>query len=267
MTDTNLIKELYDSLQTNENENERLVQHRLEGALTIRTLNHHLNLASGGLDIADIGGGTGFYALRLASLGHQVSLVDLSPGLLSVARQDPRSSNLVCIRQGNALNRALFEPMSQDAVLLLGPLYHLVDESERIAAIEAALNYLRPGGTLFLAFVTVHAHLRDIAVRAPEKLLVKKSFYDEYLPTGKYITSTAQSFHIQPDAVEPLVERAGGRMVEMVAVEGILGGLDKHLSDLPDGHFDQWVERMYYFGRMPGNWACGDHLLAVVRQA
>jgi hypothetical protein len=41
-----------------------------------------------------------------------------------------------------------------DAVLLLGPLYHLAVKAERAAAIRAAARILRPGGPLFAAAIS-----------------------------------------------------------------------------------------------------------------
>ena len=43
---------------------------------------------------------------------------------------------------------------SADAVLLLGPLYHLASRADRIAAIREAARVLRPGGALFAAAIS-----------------------------------------------------------------------------------------------------------------
>ena|SRR5258708_35166385 len=43
---------------------------------------------------------------------------------------------------------------SADAVLLLGPLYHLAKRTERTAAIREAARVLRPGGPLYAAAIS-----------------------------------------------------------------------------------------------------------------
>jgi ubiquinone/menaquinone biosynthesis C-methylase UbiE len=72
--------------------------------------------------VADVGGGPGRYALWLAELGHRVEHRDLAPGhveQLASARPDA-----VTTRVGDARRLDLADS-SVDAVLLLGPLYHL----------------------------------------------------------------------------------------------------------------------------------------------
>ena len=58
---------------------------------------------------------------------------------------------------------------SVDAVLLLGPLYHLVGRAERIAALAEARRVLRPGGVLLAAAIGrfMAVGLRIISDREP----------------------------------------------------------------------------------------------------
>ena len=81
--------------------------------------------------IADIGGGPGRYALWLASLGYQVEHRDLMP--LHVTQLQVDAAAVPGIRTAIGDARALDLPdASADAVLLLGPLYHLASSADRI---------------------------------------------------------------------------------------------------------------------------------------
>ena len=103
--------------------------------------------------IADIGGGPGRYALWLASLGYQVEHRDLMP--LHVSQLQADAAGVAGIRAAIGDARTLDLPdASADAVLLLGPLYHLAGRSERIDAIREATRVLRPGGPLFAAAIS-----------------------------------------------------------------------------------------------------------------
>src|SRR5690349_12731189 len=103
--------------------------------------------------VADIGGGPGRYALWLASLGHQVEHRDLMP--LHVSQLQVDAAGIPRIRTAIGDAREVDLPdASVDVVLLLGPLYHLPQEAERIAAIREAVRILRPGGPLFAAAIS-----------------------------------------------------------------------------------------------------------------
>ena len=93
--------------------------------------------------VADIGGGTGRYAEWLVEGGHTVELVDPMP--LHVERARARAAGRFTARVGEA-RELPFEDGAFDAVLLLGPLYHLERRDERVAALVEAARVCRPGG-------------------------------------------------------------------------------------------------------------------------
>ena len=177
-----------------EYEDSRLATHPMERELTLRAIRE--GLASSGTAetprkrIADVGGGPGKLAFALADEGHHVDLVDITPELIHLAgaEQARRSSAgreqalLASISVGDALNGTALPDGSYHAVLLLGPLYHLLEETERKQTVENALRLCRRGeGLVFCAFVSMEAHLRDIAQRDPERLVEKNEFYTKYV--------------------------------------------------------------------------------------
>lgn len=117
------------------------------------------HIAGAGLEVLDVGGGPGTYAKWLTELGHDVLLID--PVSLHV--EQARSVG-VNARQGDArhLDRA---SESADVVLLLGPLYHLVDRADRLQALREAHRVLRPQGLVFVAGISRFAALFDLLVR------------------------------------------------------------------------------------------------------
>jgi len=130
--------------------------------------------------VADIGGGPGRYALWLASLGYQVEHRDLMP--LHVSRLQADAAGIPGIRTAVGDARELDLPdASVDAVLLLGPLYHLPQETERTTAIREAARILRPGGPLFAAAISLWAFRIDgiIGVRIYRKHPVTLGVIDE----------------------------------------------------------------------------------------
>jgi SAM-dependent methyltransferase len=140
-------------------ESERLHRNargRVERLRTLELLDRHLPATSA--RVLDVGGGPGVYAAELAARGHEVTLLDPVPlhrsqaaryGSFAVADGDARS-----LGQADA---------SYDAVLLLGPLYHPPERSDRIAALREARRVVRPGGVVLAAVISRHASLLHLA--------------------------------------------------------------------------------------------------------
>jgi SAM-dependent methyltransferase len=104
-----------------------------------------------GLDIVDLGGGTGGFAVPLAVEGHRVTVIDPSPdALASLERRasDEGVSKLVRGVQGDAADlREVAGEASADAVLCHGVL-EVVDDPAQ--ALQAMASVLREGGVLSL---------------------------------------------------------------------------------------------------------------------
>lgn len=107
-------------------------------------------------DVLDIGGGTGGFAVRVAELGHRVTVVDPSPDAL--ASLDRRARELgvpVAAHQGDLSSLLdVVEPASADVVLCHGVLEVAGDP---VRALETLRSVLRPGGTLSLLVAQRHA--------------------------------------------------------------------------------------------------------------
>jgi SAM-dependent methyltransferase len=94
--------------------------------------------------VADIGGGPGRYALWLAGRGHRVEHRDLVA--LHVEQLRAAAGGLDGIRTAVGDARQLdLGDASVDAVLLLGPLYHLPRRQDRVRALSEARRVVRPG--------------------------------------------------------------------------------------------------------------------------
>ncbi|SHG05112.1 class I SAM-dependent methyltransferase [Streptoalloteichus hindustanus] len=106
--------------------------------------------------VLDLGGATGVHAEWLVTDGYRVDLVDAVPAHVEQAATLPG----VRARVGDA--RALEEAdSSYDAVLMLGPLYHLVRREDRLRAWREATRVVRPGGLVAAATVSRFASLHD----------------------------------------------------------------------------------------------------------
>ena len=102
--------------------------------------------------ILEIGAGTGRYTHALAQKGFQVDALELVEHNIAVFREKTIPGEQVTIRQGNAIDLRDFGENTYDITLLLGPMYHLFTEDDRLRALSEAIRVTKPGGILFAAY-------------------------------------------------------------------------------------------------------------------
>lgn len=265
----NPVEDHYDS--NSEYEWQRLARHRTEFAVTIRALVEHLPPAP--LTILDIGGGPGRYAIALSQRGYVVTLLDLSQENLTMARKKATEAH-VDLRNtihGNALALPNLEDGPFDAVLLMGPLYHLLEEEERKTAVSQAYQVLKPDGLIFTAFITRWAGIRDMAAKGnPQWLMDNPERAKLLLETGRNPEAPGNmfpnSYFAHPNEILPLMESQGFETKLLLGCEGVVAGHEAHVNELEGKPWEQWVELNYNLGHEPSLFGASDHLLYIGRK-
>ena len=177
--------------------------------------------------IVDVGGGSGPYAFWLASLGYSVHLVDATARLVEEAKRqnDASPQPLTSIAIGDA-RRLSSADASVDAVLLLGPLYHLPDRPDRIEALREARRVLRTNGVVIAAGISRYAGTLDGLALNPTLDPVVVNMRHRALVDGQYRNETDNPryfvtayFHRPEDLVQELAE-TGYQDVRVFGVEG-----------------------------------------------
>ena len=220
-------------------EDARLERHSVERARTQAVLARWL---PDPVDVMDVGGGTGVHARWLAEQGHRVTLVDAMAEHVEAAEAD--GSYAAVVGDARSLEAA---DGSVDAVLLLGPLYHLVEVADRSQALAEARRVLRPGGVLFAGAVGHAASLLDGTARGwlGDERFVEIVRRD--LATGQHRNPdsvpewfTTTFFH-RPDELRAELEATGFDLELLIGVEGpgwLVGEPEHSLvaAELADAH-------------------------------
>ena len=191
--------------------------------------------------VADVGGGPGRYAVLLATRGYDVHLVDPVSLHIEQAREAASKAGtaLASAEVGDA--RAVQLPdASADAVLMLGPLYHLPERADRVRALSEARRVCRSGGVVIAAAISRFAStldgLRGGYLEDPAFAAVAAGDRRDgrhYNPTGDPAYFTTAYFHRPEELADECLEARLAHEVTL-AVEGpawLLSDLDAWLAD------------------------------------
>jgi SAM-dependent methyltransferase len=210
----------------------------VEYAVTRKMLSKYLKPNS---RILDIGGGPGRYAMWLAKHGHRVVLADLSPELLTIARtkidEAGLSANVEEIVEADACDLSRWKNDSFDAVLSLGPYYHLIDENDRNKALSELRRVLRPNGLAFVALMPLYGFLRRTLAMPDERHhLAQPEFISRILKQGVFINDIpgrfTNGYGVRPEEVPAFFQQHGFSTLTLLSAEGIVGDIQRVLYEL-----------------------------------
>jgi len=139
---------------------------------------------------------------------------------------------------GDARNLDLADA-SVDAVLLLGPLYHLAERADRVQALREAARVVRPGGPVFGAAISRWATRLDamLRLRVYEQLPEAVDLIGPLEQTGVMPPLTPGGFNgfaHRPGQFRAEFASAGLTVADLVSVEGaayLLHDLDDRADD------------------------------------
>lgn len=201
---------------------------RLEGVRTRELLTRFLPAAPA--VVLDVGGARGAYALPLAQEGYEVHLIDpYAPHVeaATAASAAQPDAPLASVAVGDA-RELPFADASTDAVLLLGPLYHLPAAHDRGRALAEACRVLRSGGVVLAAGISRFASTFDgvrlglIADPTFEGIVegdLRDGVHRNPDPDGRPEWFTLSYFH-RPEELRDEFSTAGLLDVQVVAIEG-----------------------------------------------
>jgi 2-polyprenyl-3-methyl-5-hydroxy-6-metoxy-1,4-benzoquinol methylase len=231
---------------------------RLEFARTVELLRRVLPEPPA--RVLDVGGATGIHARWLAEAGHEVTLIDLMPEHVEQA------AAIAGVRASVGDARALgAADDSFDVVLLLGPLYHLVEAADRAAALREAVRVARPGAVVAAAAISRHASLLDLGAHARLDATTEP-YVRATLATGVHdpaLGFTTAYLH-RPEELHAELVAAGLRDVAVYGVEGPSGpALDAHGIERIDEFLESALRCARIAERDPAMIAASAHFLGL----
>jgi len=216
--------------------------------------------------VIDVGGGPGRYTIELLKRGYQVTLFDLAEAQLEVARRQLESLKLRAnqIVQGDARDLSRFEDGAFNTGLLMGPLYHLADEQERLAVLRGFYRILKPGGmgivTVLNAWGLIQTGMTDFPAKYDDP-----AFLRAMLDQG----GIGIWYWSNPARAQAEIEQAGFAIISYAGAEGCAGGAHVMVEQLAAANpnaYENLAQLVVETSEMPPFRDIANHLHFVVKR-
>jgi len=261
--DIKTVQRYYD--ENVEQEWERLGRHPYEFELTVRMMERYLNP---GDTILDIGGGPGRYSLYFSRRGYDVTLYDLSAANIAFATK--KAAEQGCAMKAIAGDARLLTGVPEkhyDHVFIMGPLYHLLEEADRIRVIEAAMAKLKPGGTLYVSFLLLFAGFIYYMKFDPAGICTdpQREPYSSRVAAGETYGGDAftKAYFINPAGILPFMARFPLEKITLFGQESILAPHELTLLQQPEAIQEEWKRMALKLCENPDYLAYSEHAMYI----
>ena len=238
---------------TNEYLNNYYFQHDESGRLqskhgmveyltTMRYLSKYLQP---GMRIIEIGAATGRYSHALARQGYRVDAVELIDHNIEIFKNNTSDGEDITVTQGNALDLSDFNSETYDITLLLGPMYHLFTEKEKLKALFEAIRVTKTGGIVFAAYCMSDASVLQYGfIRGGINDLVAKNMVD--LETFDAFSNPWDIFELcRIEDIDRLRSKFNVRQLHFAATDGYTNHMRETVDAMDDETYDLYLK--YHF--------------------
>jgi SAM-dependent methyltransferase len=262
--DTSDISRFYDAGA--EKEDTRLERHRLERDMTWRYLDKYLPRRG---RILEVGCATGAYTIPLARRGYTVTAIDFSPKELELCRkkvQDERLGNKVNCVLADARDLSGVTDDDYDLALVMGPLYHLILEEDRLTALQQARRHLKKGGLIFSTFVSRYGIWSDVMKDLPHYIEYQKDVQSVLLKGRDAELADKpgnfRAYFAAPEEIPLLHEKAGFKTLALAGIE-TAGMRDDIYGTVNGKKREMWLDLLFSISSQPSVIGASNHILYI----
>lgn len=255
---------LHGFYQKNE-EDQRLVSKtgNVEFIVTVSYIDRYLKK---GDRILEVGCGTGRYSLHYAHLGYEVDAVELFQENLDVMEQHILPGDRVRPVQGNALDLSIYPDETFDMTLVLGPLYHLFTEEDKLTCMQEAYRVTKRGGLVYFAYCQFDASMMQAGFgRGMYDYLVENGLLDTeaFLPVNHPVGIFAVH---RKEEIDRWNEQFAATRLHYVGTDMFTHYYDRIIDQMDDrlyGHYLDYVRSICENQQLVG---VSNHVLDILRK-
>ncbi len=220
------------------NEDKRLTRRhgKVEFIVTLKYIHDYLNKMNNP-KIIDIGAGTGKYSIELSNQGYDVTAIELVKHNLSYIKKYDKIKSY----QGNAIDLSRFKDETFDLTLLFGPMYHLIDENDKIKALNEAKRITKKDGIIMVAYIMndycilTHGFKDNNILNAIENKMIDDSF-----KCIKWDNNLYSVYRIED--IDKLNEKVNLNRIKIITPDGPANYMRNTLNKMSDKEFDKFIE-------------------------
>ena len=218
--------------------------------------------AASEITILDVGAATGAYSVPLADEGYDVTAVELVTHNLNILKKKGSS---VKAYQGDAVDLSRFPDESFDVVLEFGPMYHLVDDNDKITALREAKRVLKPGGRIFTAYCMNEYSVLTFGFKQGNLLKAKEG--GKVSGDYHFISGSDELYsYVRLEDIDRFNEAAGLIRDFIFSADGAANYMREELKAMPDGLFEEFLSYHLATCRRPELMGAGFHTVDVLKK-
>jgi hypothetical protein len=173
-------------------------------------------------------------------------LVDLSSANIEFAKEQATAKGLsLKAFVGDAREIDYLARENYDHILLMGPLYHLLLETDRVKAMNSSLKLLKQNGIIFVSFISSYGGIIYSMKYEPQLILEKelefqyKLFEDDLPFSGESFT---QSYFYRHKDILPFMAQFPLEKLHLFGQESILAPCEDKIKAQPQEVIDKWLD-------------------------
>ncbi len=226
-----------------------------------------------GAKILEIGAASGRYSHALALEGYEVDAIELVQKNIDIFNSKTQPGEKITVRQGNALDLSFIADESYDITLLLGPLYHLYTQEDKLKAMNEAIRVTKKGGVIFCAYCLcdvsilrycfVKGHIHEVLENG--LLKIGELNLGEY--TYKVASRPEEIFEIvRKEDIDALVAQLEVERLNYVATDLYTNHIPETIDKLDDKTFEIYLNYHYFLCERPDMQGLSHHSVDILKR-
>ena len=214
------------------------------GSVEYLTTMKYIRESIAGVDdpaILEVGAGTGRYSVTLAKEGYRVTAVELVAHNLDILKSKLDGSERITPVLGNALDLSFLADGAFDLTMLLGPMYHLYTEADKLQALREAVRVTKPGGRILVAYCMNEATVIQYAFADNNLREVTDS--DLLAPDWHCKSDPKEVFDlVRTEDIAALDAKIPVKRLKLVATDGATQYHRALIDGMDDETFRKWLD-------------------------